>query len=979
MKLPLTRAAVAASLLLWATHALASVQYAVSDVTFSNKSARGTTPATIEMSDGWSLASLTNQSGSPIDFRPLRTNASTVATNDASIFSPDQNIKSTEGPWVATFNAPKGTVLDHIELPIILYNGGTDTSEYGLPQSNTASTTLTATVTLIHGETRTVLTKARFSVRGTGAYTPTGTYNGNAIDNTQIFDFTPRAVTAIEIKIVQNSTDGMNAGLTKLVFGSYTATPETVTFSNKRADSIDLSGGWSLSAKSHNFQISGEVGQTNSLTPNANVGSGTPWNVTFEASTARTVSSVSFGVVMFNNSGNKQTSAAANRKVKFTVDALGVDDSVLATATSDELSLTGNNTTDARATPTITFTNPIEHVKKLKITATRGESETNGCFFGLTQLQVASPPAIAEGSAPTVNLPWTIWANPTAWPTSALTLGGVYLGATATLPAVSATSESIAADVIRVLPSTLEVTADEAVTEKTLITATAYRGPAALTVTLAGAGEAVTLRPGQTRRGVLLTAASPFSLAIATEGFTTTTTQAVLYASGSSTRLNWGETQWWHSTADGTAAVQGALPSDCEPLLWLEAGATIVLDANATALAFVDETQSGSLEIPAGVTLVYPKDIAPGVSSPNIPDGITVKLLGSLTMTGTLPALEVSGEAASLAAGEGDLTVTALTGSGTLTVSGGNLSVGTSEAITYALADGSALAVTTASAAIPAVTVTGAAALTLGSSATATTVTIAEGATLATDDDTVGKVSTWSLAGDLSVANATGEMTLTLADDAGTLTFNAADTAVRPRGWWSEVSDGTLSLGQIAAGTGAGTSTTEQALFQQILANESLTIPAGTKAFAYTTANTSGTIAGDRAQALAVAELFTITPSEIGEPDKNGVSTATLVYDFGVDAMAVQEMSGMRYITFTVKVQGSDGQAVDFADATAVAVKALDVQGNSLANCTPEEVDATFAPFSGEERGSGAVRYFRLPFADMPATRVFFKAEASQP
>lgn len=976
MKLPLTRAAVAASLLLWATHVFASVQYAVTDVTFSNKSA-----ATIDMSDGWSLASLTNQSGEPIDFRPLRTNATTVAPNNGSLFSPDQNINSLEGPWVATFNAPANTVIDHLELPIILYTGATDDSAYGLPQTNKASTTLTATVTLINinGGTRKVLTKAGFSVRGTGDFSPTGTYNSEPFDNTQIFDFTPQAVTSIEVKIVQDADSGMNAGLSKLVFGGYTATPETVTFSSKTTTSITLSGGWTLTDKSHNFQTSGAVGQTSSLTPNANVSADTPWYVTFAAPEARTVSAVSFGVVMFNSSGGVQ-SAKVTRTIRFTVDAFGEDSTKLGTATSGDLTLTGNSTTEARETPTITFENPIENVKKLKITVSAPTPDSNkGCYFGLTQLQVTSPLTITEGAEPTTNLPATIWANPTAWPTSALTLGGVYLGTEATLPAVTVASESVAADVIRVLPSVLNVTADEAVMEKTLITARAYRGPADpenLTATLAGANEVDTLRPGQTRRGVQLTTSPTFTLAIATEHFTTATTQAMLYATGNATRLHWGDNLWWHSDADGTAAVQGALPEGCEQLLWLEDGATIELDASATALAFVDERQNGILEIPAGVSLAYTPDIAPGLSSPNIPDGITVKLLGSLTMTGTLPALEVSGEVASLGAGEGDLTVTALTGSGTLTVSGGTLSVDTSDAITYALADGSALTVTAAAAALPAVTVTGAAALNLGDTASAACVTIAEGATLATDADTVGKVSEWSLAGGLSVANATGEITLALADDAGTLTFNATDTATRPRGWWSEVTDGTLTLGQIAAGAGAETSTTEEALFQKIVDTAELTIPTGTKAFTYITANTSGTLAGDQAQALAVAELFTIAPTEIGEPDENGVSTAKLVYDFGVDNIFRQTIDDTNYLILTVKVQGSDGQAVDFADATAVAVKALDGQGNSLADCTPEEVDDTFAPFSGEARGSGPVRYFRVP---LPAENTFFKAEASQP
>ncbi|MGN0887009.1 MAG: hypothetical protein ACI4RT_08450 [Candidatus Spyradenecus sp.] len=384
MILPLTRMAMVASLLLWAAQLFAMVQYARTEVTFSNKSARGCTPATIEMTGGWTLASLTNAAEEAIDFRPLRINEKTLHAKDGTLFSPDQNIGTTAGPWIASFTPPSHAIIDRVELPLFLYTGCTN-SEFGLLQGPTAEAVLEATLILIDGKKSTVKTKT-FKVVGTNTFT-------SSEQNTPVFEFAPQAVTQLSLQLRRlDGASGINAGLTKLVFGCYTATPETVSFINKTATSIDLSGGWSLIERSHPFQTEGTVGGSLSiLTPNANVGAGTPWSVTLAAPKARTVASVGLSIVMFNRVGGTQTASSNNRKVKFTVEALGGDGSVLGSATSEELSLTGNNTNEVGKRVTLSFAQAIDGVAQLRIIAARGEAETKGCFYGLKRLQVAGP------------------------------------------------------------------------------------------------------------------------------------------------------------------------------------------------------------------------------------------------------------------------------------------------------------------------------------------------------------------------------------------------------------------------------------------------------------------------------------------------------------------------------------------------------------------------------------------------------------
>ena len=108
---------------------------------------------------------------------------------------------------------------------------------------------------------------------------------------------------------------------------------------------------------------------------------------------------------MFNSKGGTQTESAANRRVKFSVEALGSDGTVLGTATSKELRLTGNNTTEASKEVKLAFPTALENVAKLRITATRGQTANKGCFYGLKQLHVAAPLPLDAVIAPPESAP----------------------------------------------------------------------------------------------------------------------------------------------------------------------------------------------------------------------------------------------------------------------------------------------------------------------------------------------------------------------------------------------------------------------------------------------------------------------------------------------------------------------------------------------------------------------------------------------
>ena len=106
-------------------------------------------------------------------------------------------------------------------------------------------------------------------------------------------------------------------------FGNAAQTnPTAVTLTNTRSEGANLpevSGsitGLTNSNRNVNLQTSGEAGtDTSVLTPNSNVGNGSPWTMTMNYSSGSAaiepeIASITLSVVLFNGSGEYQTSGA---------------------------------------------------------------------------------------------------------------------------------------------------------------------------------------------------------------------------------------------------------------------------------------------------------------------------------------------------------------------------------------------------------------------------------------------------------------------------------------------------------------------------------------------------------------------------------------------------------------------------------------------------------------------------------------------
>ena len=716
---------------LWAAASLwAGMSYEAQAVTFSEKSGSGVTPATITMSGGWALASLTNQAGEAIDFRPLSDSSANGTT-----FTPDQNIKSSEGPWVATFRPPAGAVLDFISLPIMLYSGATGAASGGA-QGNSASTTLTVTLKLNGEETGQSRT---LPVTGNGAFT--------AVDTVR-FDFAPRAVETVEVRIVQNDDKGMNAGLTGLGAGLYAVADEVIAFSGKTATSATLTEGWSLTARSCDFQTSGAIGGTRTiLTPNENVGNGGTWSLTFAAPTTEPVREVGFDVVMFNSSGIAQSSGTT-RTVQFTVEALDADGTtVLGTvATATDLLLTSSGTTATATNGSIrlAFASPVT-ASRFKITAQRGtntqENAQLGCYYGLSALRVLRQVTVVTGEAPAADTRATVWVNPTAWATRALRVGALYLGEQA-LPRVTAEAATVTADVVRIATERLALQADEGVTT-TLISAGSYAGAAGVEVSLEGAGDPAALRPGETTQGAAVSTDAGFALSVDEVAFQTDPGEALAYA-GAGARVDLAGAVWWHSASAGAAATQGALPEGVAARLWVEAGGVLVLAEGAQDWAFAPQTQSGAIEVSEGRVATFAQVIDPGVCAPMVPEGVAVRLGGRLEMEGFVPELVLLGSAAEVAS-PGVLEVGGVqveAEGAQLTVCSGGVSVTNPAAeATYCVAGGGLALLAQEPVEVAAVAVRGAGALTLGTEVSVRAAEVAAESSVTAAPETLAQVS----------------------------------------------------------------------------------------------------------------------------------------------------------------------------------------------------------------------------------------------
>lgn len=935
---------------LWAAASLwAGMSYEAQAVTFSAKSGSGVTPATITMSGGWALASLTNQAGEAIDFRSLSDSPA-----DGTTFTPDQNIKSSEGPWVATFRPPAGAVLDFISLPIMLYSGATNSTSGGAQGPN-ASTALTVTLKL-NGEA--IGQPVTLQVAGNNAFTAVATAR---------FDFAPRAVETVEVRIVQNSDTGMNAGLTGLGAGLYAVADEVIAFSGKTATSATLTEGWSLTARSCDFQTSGAIGGTRTiLTPNANVGTGTPWSLTFAAPTLEPVREVGFDVVMFNASGAAQGSNVT-RSVQFTVEALDAAGVKMASAT-DTQSLTGTGSTALAGSFRLAFATPAA-AASLKVTAAQGAT-TDGCYYGLSALRVLRQVTVVTGEAPAADTRATVWVNPTAWATHAVRVGAIYLGEQA-LPRVTAESATVTAEVARVAAESLTIQADTGVNGQ-VIEAGSYAGTAEVGVSLEGAGEVAALRPGETTQGVTVSTDAGFALRVGEVAFQTDPGVAVAYA-GAGAQVDLAGAVWWHSASAGAAATQGALPEGVEAQLWVEHGGVLILADGAQAWSFVPEAQAGAIEVSAGRVARFAQVIDPGVCAPMMPEGVAVRLGGRLEMEGFVPELVLLGRAAEVAS-PGVLEVGGVlvaAEEAQLTVCSGGVSVTNPAAeVTYCVAGGGLALLAQDPVEVAAVAVRGAGVLTLGTEVSVRAAEVAAESSVTAAPETLAQVGEWSGEGAVLVAaEAPGEAAFAVAEGAA---LSVAMVAEEARGWWVVPSGGQVSFGPIGAGaesSGAATGVVE-ALRQKVLAS-ALPIPEGTRQFAYCAVGTDGQPrAASEAEALNAAYVFNLQPSAVGAPDGTGTATVAVVYDFGISALGCKRLNDTLYVTVTAEVRNAPAGEVngaDFAAGTVVELRQVAEDGRMVGVEGAEAVASDWQPFGEGEAGSGPVRYFRVPLEHFPS------------
>lgn len=656
-----------------------AVSYEQEPVTFSNKTANS-----IDLSGGWSLASLKKTDGTT-DVSQMTTG---TVSQEATYFTPNINVGSGSGaPWVATFSAPEGGLcMDAVTFNFITFNGSGGAQSSGGTAANIKFDFTLSYVTLA-GETVEVGTITGANLAGTGNAVPENAE--------QTFTFSkPVMVKQLILKADRNASyssgcfvglssfeTGTYRGISAICEGTYGATPSTITFSdaNTTDNTITLSNGWSLESltandanntaatlKNLNDNTSYTIDETTYneaqlFAPDRNVCSGNPWKATFVAPDGGVVmSAIKLAGPRYNNSGGSQGNDVS-RLVKFTVyDQEG-----------NELATTGDITTNGATftTDPLTFAAPTL-VTKLIIVAEKGENEQNGCFHGLAKIDLTLYPSIPAQ---------TVLVNPTAWAAEDQQLGAVFLGASTGLPeAPEAFAGCYQAEVFRSLNTDALTTWDvDALTSTGMAITFAQNAGVEMACPLPEAQ-----KPGTSSLGICFDT-TPYlgKLGVGPVGYIAPADSAILYVGSAEAQADYAGEQWWSSATEGAPATQGALPAGKKPVLWLEGGTIMMANAaSEVALTFHEETTGGVIEIPEGVTLAYAASSEPSVSNPAIPEGVTVKLGGALTMSGTLPSVEVTSATAVLgaAAGDnGDLTVNTIAceAGNTLTIATGNVTL----------------------------------------------------------------------------------------------------------------------------------------------------------------------------------------------------------------------------------------------------------------------------------------------------------------
>lgn len=660
-----------------------AVSYEQEPVTFSNKTANS-----IDLSDGWSLASLKKTDGTTEISQMMGSGA---VSQVATYFTPSINVGSGSGaPWVATFSAPEGgRCMDAVTFNFITFNGSGDVQ----PSTGSAAEIkfdFTLSYVTLADETVEVGTITGANLAGSDKAVP-----NNAV---QTFTFSkPAMVKQLILKADRNESyskgcfvglssfeTGTYRGISAIREGTYEVIPSTNTIADKTTSPITMADGarWkvdSCSVEMKTTTANDAVSSMNSiLTPDINIGNGDTWTLTFSPTEAgaKVVGEVAVDVVMFNSSGNAQETTT-KRALKLT---LKNGEEVLDYWTGV---LTGTGNKSKAGTATFRF-DPCE-VSTLSLVATRwdncpesemedptSKNELKGCYYGVKALEVKEYPSIPAQ---------TVLVNPTTWAAKDQQLGAVFLGASAELPAAPEVfTGCYQAEVFRSLNTNALTTWDiKALTSTgTAITFTQNAG-VEMDSPLPEA-----LKPGTPSLDICFDT-TPYlgKLGVETMDYIAPADSAILYVGSAEAQADYAGEQWWSSATEGAPATQGALPTDKKPVLWLEGGTiTMANAASEVALTFHEETTGGVIEIPEGVTLAYAASSEPSVSNPAIPEGVTVKLGGALTMAGTLPSVEVTSTTAVLgaAAGDnGDLTVNTIAcedeEGNTLTIATGNVTL----------------------------------------------------------------------------------------------------------------------------------------------------------------------------------------------------------------------------------------------------------------------------------------------------------------
>ena len=150
---------------------------------------------------------------------------------------------------------------------------------------------------------------------------------------------------------------------------------DTYTFTSANTTPVlSPAGGWTYGSTTKEDGTAlgfreGDVANGSVIAPDINVQKDGPWLITFNAPTGgvKNVTSINFGVVMYNSSGDAQSSTNT-RNVAFTLYKDGEIDGCGGTPGELPLTGTGQISTATNGTVTITFAEPIDIATSLSIT-----------------------------------------------------------------------------------------------------------------------------------------------------------------------------------------------------------------------------------------------------------------------------------------------------------------------------------------------------------------------------------------------------------------------------------------------------------------------------------------------------------------------------------------------------------------------------------------------------------------------------------